>query len=184
MWALPSIYRDTSTYPFSKITSSQPRKSPRNTTYSYKALMFTYCPLAHVPQTPSSSPTVTAHMACTSYTHVAMKQHLLTTTVDPFIFLPTFYHFTALLIISLPVLCLAFSSSTPHSNLPTMLYAQSRLYPAPLALRETDPCPLSDLSHTNSKCPFTYLYGPLWPLSVLVYLSRFSCCHSSLQNLS
>jgi hypothetical protein len=79
--------------------------------------------------------------ACTSYTHVAIKQRLFTSTVDLFIFLPTFYSYTARLIISLPVLCVAFSSSTSHSNLPTMLDAQSRLYPAPLALRANRPVP-------------------------------------------
>jgi hypothetical protein len=80
-------------------------------------------------------------MVCTSYTHVAMKQRLFTSTVDPFIFLPTVYPYTAHLVISLPVLCLAFASSTPHSNLPNMLYAQSRLYPSPPALMANRPVP-------------------------------------------
>jgi hypothetical protein len=133
MLAVPSKYREPSTYPFSNITSSQPHKSPRNTTYSSRTLKFTYCPLAHVPQTPSSSPAVTAQMACTSCTHFAMTQRLLTTIMDPFIFLPTFYPYTALLIISLPVLCLAFSSSTLTPT-PQPYYAHSPVSTLPLLL--------------------------------------------------
>jgi hypothetical protein len=168
LWAVPSKYSEPSTYPFSNITSSQPHKSPRNTTYSSRALMFTYYPLAHVPQTPSLSPTVTAQMTCTSCTHFAVKQRLLTTIMDPFIFLPAFYLYTAFLIIYLPVLCLAFSSSTPHSN-PQPFYTHSPVSTLPLFFSgQTDPWLLSDLSYIDSQGPYTYLYGPLWPLSPLV----------------
>jgi hypothetical protein len=160
LWAVTAIYREPSTYPFLKIASSQPHKSPRNTTYSFRALIFTYCPLDHVTKTPSSSPTVTAQMACTSYTYVAMKQRLLTTT-GPFHIPTNILPLHLLLIISLPVLCLAFSSSNPHSNLPTMRYEQSSLYPAPLALRTNRPVPpLGPLTHR-------------FPVSFHVYLRNF-----------
>jgi hypothetical protein len=133
--------RKPSTNPFSKITSYQPHKSPRNTTYSSRALMFTSCPLFQVPRTPYSSPAVTAQIAWTSYAPVAMEQRQLTTTADPFIFLQTFYPYTARLIISLAVLCLSFSSSAPHSNLPDTLHEKSRLYCSPLSSRANRPVP-------------------------------------------